>query len=319
MSQSDADQLSSLLCRGCPKLQPSVTAARNAKQARLHEINTLKNDLNETALLEQFFSRSFVTFGFSQSISAEMCLDPSIECKPLLAMMETAQLSSDSMRACREAIASLQWSFKLESAAIEPTDETRAVFAWPSLLSSAFMDLLSTRTPEALVILCFYGRLLHRHRKVWFVGDTGLRLVAGMFPRRPQQACLVDFSTTVGYGLPQSQPSSYAIQVPVKRTVYIQLYYDRSANRALIRFSSHRPPSIARHCPAKQRHCPSCIAQVRRLSHSVNRQVIQYRGAESTHRIVSTFPTSDLPRHSRDVVAPRSSGRYRHDKPLRPH
>ena len=105
----------------------------------------------------------------------EVCGHDPDECKTLLSMMDIAHLSQDSMRVCRGAITSLQWCFNVERAS---SQSTRAAFAWPSLLSPDFMDLLRTQIPEALVILSFYGVLLHRHRSVWFIKDAGQRLIA---------------------------------------------------------------------------------------------------------------------------------------------
>jgi hypothetical protein len=50
-------------------------------------------------------------------------------------------------------------------------------FAWPAIVSAEFVSLLASRTPVALIILAFYGRLLYRHRNVWFVSNTGQRLI----------------------------------------------------------------------------------------------------------------------------------------------
>ena len=51
------------------------------------------------------------------------------------------------------------------------------VIAWPILISPEYIDLLMHERPEALVVLAWYGALLHRFSELWVFGDGGRFLV----------------------------------------------------------------------------------------------------------------------------------------------
>jgi hypothetical protein len=48
--------------------------------------------------------------------------------------------------------------------------------AWPLLVSQRFIDLLVLRRPVALIILAYYGVILHTCN-VWIAGDSGKNIV----------------------------------------------------------------------------------------------------------------------------------------------
>lgn len=108
-------------------------------------------------------------------IDPEVCGHDPDECKTLLSMMDSAHLNQDSMRVCWEDIDSLQWCFNLERAS---SLGTRAVFAWPALLSPDFTNLLRAQTPEALVILLHLRKTAPPtkkrmvHRRCWAMLDS---------------------------------------------------------------------------------------------------------------------------------------------------
>lgn len=52
-----------------------------------------------------------------------------------------------------------------------------AVGAWPSRAGRTYLELLKQRDSWAMVILAYYGVLLHQHQRYWFIGDSGRRLV----------------------------------------------------------------------------------------------------------------------------------------------
>lgn len=53
----------------------------------------------------------------------------------------------------------------------------RLVHAWPCLAHEAVLDLLCNKTPEALLMLAYYGILMHRHRHFWIYANVGQILV----------------------------------------------------------------------------------------------------------------------------------------------
>lgn len=53
----------------------------------------------------------------------------------------------------------------------------RLVHAWPCLAHEAVLDLLCNKTPEALLMLAYYGVLMHQHRDFWIYANVGRILV----------------------------------------------------------------------------------------------------------------------------------------------
>ena len=70
----------------------------------------------------------------------------------------------------------LQWAFDL-SVRLPSPDVPHAISGWHVVLPSEFADVLRDRRPEALVILAYYGVLLHRARRYWICGGNGAVLV----------------------------------------------------------------------------------------------------------------------------------------------
>ncbi|KAK9461513.1 uncharacterized protein V1516DRAFT_663224 [Lipomyces oligophaga] len=97
-------------------------------------------------------------------------------------MLKQFILSSDLKDSTRElfleTIRNLQIDFnqlKL-SADPEPTS-AQGLFAWVITLSNEFIILLEAEMPEALLILSYFGVILHRYRNFWLVHDAGRVLV----------------------------------------------------------------------------------------------------------------------------------------------
>jgi len=44
-------------------------------------------------------------------------------------------------------------------------------------LPEEYVMLLNQRRPEALIILAYYGVVLHSYRKAWAIGDSGAALI----------------------------------------------------------------------------------------------------------------------------------------------
>ncbi|KAM0738077.1 hypothetical protein ACQRIT_007553 [Beauveria bassiana] len=78
------------------------------------------------------------------------------ECQSLLGLFE-------GLDACRGAAHSLQWSFDL-CQGLSVQDGPHAVSAFAVTASLAYV--------EALIVLAYYGVLLHRCREYWIFGDA---------------------------------------------------------------------------------------------------------------------------------------------------
>jgi len=95
-------------------------------------------------------------------------------------LLNDADMGPESEQACREALKSLQLVYQSASSTGEtpPEHDPGVIWAWPSLLSGVFTNLLMKRRPEALIILCHYAVLLHRRRHIWVVRNAGQMLIS---------------------------------------------------------------------------------------------------------------------------------------------
>lgn len=117
---------------------------------------------------------------------AQGVLDKGSECAALLELLRNkSQLTSTAKQACCDAVELLQQMFDsarptLTSGAGTGTAPARrfiVVQEWPVRVSAAYADLLSERRPEALVILAYYGVLVHQARDCWLAGGAGSYLI----------------------------------------------------------------------------------------------------------------------------------------------
>jgi hypothetical protein len=110
------------------------------------------------------------------------------ECATLLELLRTrSQLAGSAGEPCREAVEVLQRMFdsaRLPSTSPDPagmsTASTRrfiVIQEWPVRVPAGYVELLEQRQPEALVILAYYGVLLHRAKEHWALGDAGSYLI----------------------------------------------------------------------------------------------------------------------------------------------
>ncbi|KAL2128911.1 hypothetical protein VTI74DRAFT_8489 [Chaetomium olivicolor] len=104
------------------------------------------------------------------------------ECTALLELLRTkSQLAGAAAQACRDAVDALQQMFDSARPATTSTANVNRRFTvaqeWPVRVVASYVDLLDQRRPEALVILAYYGVLLHQPRDYWAVGDAGSYLV----------------------------------------------------------------------------------------------------------------------------------------------
>lgn len=84
------------------------------------------------------------------------------ECNKLLALIEIADISQFAFNTFQHAIHNLQRVFDAQRSATGSQTGINTVMAWPVLLSAEFSELVMQRRPEALVILAYYGVLLHQ-------------------------------------------------------------------------------------------------------------------------------------------------------------
>ena len=89
----------------------------------------------------------------------------------LYTLLDQADMGEDSRQVCRVAVSQLDIVYQADPNSAVPG--SGLVWVWPINLSSEFIDLLSMRKPEALIILAHYAVLLHRRRRVWLVGNVG--------------------------------------------------------------------------------------------------------------------------------------------------
>ncbi|KAI3390964.1 hypothetical protein diail_8299 [Diaporthe ilicicola] len=97
-------------------------------------------------------------------------------------------LDREQKQLCLEAVDRLQWILSpsdQDSHAEHGPENQEArgfhslalVHAWPCLAHEAVLDLLCNKTPEALLMLAYYGVLMHQHRHFWTYANVGHVLV----------------------------------------------------------------------------------------------------------------------------------------------
>lgn len=99
------------------------------------------------------------------------------ECQRLVDLPGNSDLSSAAIQAYHAAIERLQYAFSLSGAPSRSYCTIRSVLMWPMELEDEFLNLLNARRPEALIILAYYGVLLHSFRDSWMVYNSGASLV----------------------------------------------------------------------------------------------------------------------------------------------
>lgn len=99
------------------------------------------------------------------------------ECRQLSDLIQESDLQYSSVQAYDKAIDRLFWVYDVADVPASTHDNIRWVISWPVQLSAEYMMLLNQRRPEALIILAYYGVVLHSYRKSWAIGDCGALLV----------------------------------------------------------------------------------------------------------------------------------------------
>ncbi len=102
------------------------------------------------------------------------------ECRDLTEFTTNSNQGLASIKAYDVAIERLQWTFAASALREQTSSTIRFVMAWPVQLKDDYLELLNERQPEALIILAFYGVLLHFHRASWAIGDSGAFLIRAL-------------------------------------------------------------------------------------------------------------------------------------------
>lgn len=99
-----------------------------------------------------------------------------VECEPLHRVLNHSDLGEASLSACRAAVHSLQCCFIMcKGWSIQ--DGAHAVSAFAVTTPAGYAEALRKHCPEALIILAYYGLLLHRCREFWAFRDAGACLI----------------------------------------------------------------------------------------------------------------------------------------------
>lgn len=98
------------------------------------------------------------------------------ECAELERLINTSDLAPATVAACKSACQALQWAFNIH-ASLPDDDNIHAATAFPVVISAEYVDALRKHRPEALLVLAYYGVLLHRCRRSWIIGDAGAAVI----------------------------------------------------------------------------------------------------------------------------------------------
>lgn len=93
-------------------------------------------------------------------------------------MMKASDLPEQMSADCNRAIEHIQWA--LDGHEQPEMDHARVymAYSWPLLIERGYLDLLGQGRPEAIIILAYYGAMLHNCRKMWLVGQAGRHIVS---------------------------------------------------------------------------------------------------------------------------------------------
>lgn len=105
------------------------------------------------------------------------------ECEKLSFLISDTAMDENQQQIYKFAIERLHWAFVRSNRTQEEHTVIRWVIAWPVLLKGEFVDLLVKHEPPALIILAFYGVLMHFYKNNWVVGESGKSLVAAVNAR----------------------------------------------------------------------------------------------------------------------------------------
>jgi len=97
-------------------------------------------------------------------------------------MVHAADIGTTSKEAYKEAVRQLEVVFAAQADMENPEASTSAnmIFSWLVLVPKEYVELLSARRPEALVILSYYAVNLHYRKGFWAINDAGRFLIEGI-------------------------------------------------------------------------------------------------------------------------------------------
>ncbi|OAA46324.1 Zn(2)-C6 fungal-type DNA-binding domain protein [Metarhizium rileyi] len=99
------------------------------------------------------------------------------ECRALYALLDTSDLGPVTVTACRDAVDQLQWAFDLHRNLPAPAAGPHAASAFSVTVSNDYVHVLRRLQPEAVVVLAYYGVLLHHCKHYWIFGNAGAFVV----------------------------------------------------------------------------------------------------------------------------------------------
>ncbi|KAJ5908504.1 hypothetical protein N7495_001186 [Penicillium taxi] len=102
-------------------------------------------------------------------------------CRILLERIQTSETEASNQEIYKQAIQALHSVMTIVKANSFYSGGFTALTAWPVLVPREYVDLLSARHGEALVILAYYGALVHTGRQSWMFQDGGQFLIRSVF------------------------------------------------------------------------------------------------------------------------------------------
>lgn len=108
--------------------------------------------------------------------AGEKIISPGHECDALKRMIDDSDLNEVSIKACRQAMGVLQWSFDL-CRNLDEEDYPQSASVFSVRIGAGYADVLGKHRPEALLILAYYGVLLYRCRTFWAFRDAGASII----------------------------------------------------------------------------------------------------------------------------------------------
>ncbi|RDW84016.1 uncharacterized protein DSM5745_04342 [Aspergillus mulundensis] len=100
------------------------------------------------------------------------------ECAILIELLDSSDSVDMSVRnTYRETIGHLQSAFDGSRQHPSRFSAVGPIISWPVVIPPGYIDLLEERKPQALIILAYFGALLHLHREMWTFGDSGAYIV----------------------------------------------------------------------------------------------------------------------------------------------
>ncbi len=135
----------------------------------------IASQMSEAQIIQALNPPTILFHGTTESGKGE---DASGDFATLAELIESAGLDQTASTALLGAFESLHSLYSTYTSVHESsTKRVLVLMKWPSLVSLEFVQLMTQRCPQALVILAHYAILLHNTRYFWPVGDSGKFIV----------------------------------------------------------------------------------------------------------------------------------------------